>query len=115
MNSRVSASKVGHQNHRRMKLAARVEPGWYTSWLEWPHCRTVLRTVGGTNKQFRGPPPRSGWVRWAILTADSIPQVMKPTTRAGGRMVFGVGLLLEVSDGKTRERASALTFLEPGR
>ena len=114
-NSRVSASRVGHQKCRRMKSAVRVAPRWQASQLTWPHCSTLLRTAAGMKRQFLGPPPGSGWVRWAILTADSTPQVTTPTTRAGGRMVSRAGLRFGVSAGKSWDRASALTFLEPGR
>ena len=48
----------------------------------------------GTNRRLGGTPPGSSWVRWAILTADSTPQVTTPTTRAGGRMVSTAGPLL---------------------
>ena len=114
-NSQVSASRVGHQKLRQMNSTVRVAPGWQERWLEWPHLRTWLRTVVGTNRRLGGPPPRSGWVRWVILTADSTPQVTTPTTRAGGRMVSTAGPLLGGPAGNTQERVSALTFLEPGR
>ena len=67
------------------------------------------------NRQFQGPPPGLGWVRWAILTTDSTSQVTTPTTWAGGRMVSAAGLLLGSLVRNSRDRASALMFLEPGR
>ena len=95
-NSRVSASRVGHQNCWRMKSVIRVAPGvagpagWHG-----PTAAPCCELPQGQKGSFRGPPPGLGWACWAcwaILTADSTPQVTTPTTRAGGRIVSTAGL-----------------------
>ena len=98
----------------RTGLFGRLQGGRLTGWSG-----LIVELCSGWTQGRRGnsggPPPGSGWARWAVRTADSSPQVTTPTTRAGGRMVCWSGLSGWVSVGKRRDRASARTFLDPGR
>ena len=110
---RTSASIVDHQNRRRMKSNVRVIPGWQVSLEEWAQTSTLDRTAPGTNKRLGGPVPGSGCCLCARRTTDSTSQVRVAIKQVGGRMFSGP--VQGFSGEYRRDRASGLTFWEPGR